>query len=64
MTDNTGAQSQQPPLMRSSALNSLDVLVGTWKVSGEAHGQVTFEWMQGGRFLIQHVVLETARVSR
>ncbi len=41
-------------------LNGLDRLVGTWEVSGEARGTVTFEWMEGGYFLIQRVDLEQA----
>ena len=41
----------------SSALKQLDKLVGTWKVSGDAQGQVTYEWMEGGFFLIQRVDL-------
>jgi hypothetical protein len=30
-----------------------DRLVGTWKVSGEAEGETSWEWMDGGFFLIQ-----------
>jgi hypothetical protein len=30
-----------------------DRLVGTWKVSGEAEGETSWEWMEGGFFLIQ-----------
>ena len=56
MTENEGVQTverQAPhPLLRT-----LDVLVGTWNVSGEAHGQVSFEWMTGGYFLMQRVNL-------
>jgi len=33
-------------------------LVGTWKVSGGAQGTITYEWMEGDFFLIQHVDLE------
>jgi hypothetical protein len=40
------------------ALKSLDRLVGTWRISGEAQGEVTYEWMEGGFFLIQRVDLE------
>ena len=37
-------------------LQRLDRLVGTWRVSGpDIDGQVSFEWMEGGFFLIQHV---------
>jgi hypothetical protein len=39
-------------------LKSLDRLVGTWKMSGDTKGQVTYEWMEGGFFLIQHVDLD------
>jgi len=39
-------------------LRSLDILVGTWQVSGPGHhGTVTYEWMPGGHFLVQHVDL-------
>ena len=36
-------------------LKSLNRLVGTWKVTGGVEGTVTYEWMEGGFFLIQHV---------
>ncbi len=39
-------------------LEGLDRLVGTWNVTGGAQGQVTYEWMEGKFFLIQHVDLE------
>jgi hypothetical protein len=41
-------------------LRTLDPLVGTWTVSGSEglRGQVTYEWMEGGYFLVQHVELE------
>ena len=35
----------------------LDRLVGTWELSGDTEGTVTYEWMEGGFFLIQHVDL-------
>lgn len=39
-------------------LQSLDRLVGTWDVSGpDIQGQVTFEWTEGGFFLMQRVDL-------
>ncbi|MGB2607285.1 MAG: hypothetical protein WBC78_27005, partial [Candidatus Sulfotelmatobacter sp.] len=38
-------------------LESLRPLVGTWKVSGDARGQIRFEWMEGDFFLMQHVDL-------
>lgn len=38
-------------------LQTLDRLDGTWKISGGAEGKVTYEWMEGGHFLIQRVHL-------
>lgn len=38
-------------------LQILDRLVGTWQISGGAEGTVTYEWMEGGHFLIQRVQL-------
>jgi hypothetical protein len=42
-------------------LRSLDRLIGTWRVSGEAEGTVTYEWAEGGFFLLQHVDLGHAK---
>jgi hypothetical protein len=57
MTDeNTNANQQAPE--PSPDLESLDRLAGTWEVSGGAQGRVSYEWMEGGFFLIQHVDLE------
>jgi hypothetical protein len=44
-------------------LRSLDRLVGTWAVSDPSghnaiSGTVTYEWMEGGFFLLQHVHLD------
>lgn len=38
----------------------LDRLVGTWQLCGEASGTVTYEWMPGRHFLLQHVDLDHA----
>mgnify|MGYP005835808063 CR=1 FL=1 len=61
MTENnpTTPMPQQPP-QPNPDLKSLDRLVGTWNITGEAEGQVTYEWMEGGFFLIQHVELAQA----
>ena len=32
-------------------------LVGTWELSGDVRGKVTYEWMEGGCFLIQGIDL-------
>ncbi|GAA0740678.1 DUF1579 family protein [Dactylosporangium roseum] len=51
-TDQNSAKTPHPNLQR------LSVLVGTWRVSGPGHsGTVTYEWMDGGHFLVQHVRL-------
>ena len=49
---------QPQPLQPNPDLKKLDRLVGTWSVSGGAQGQVTYQWMEGSFFLIQHVDLE------
>jgi len=41
----------------SPALRRLDRLVGTWELSGDVAGTVTYEWMEGGFFLIQRIDL-------
>lgn len=51
--DKTNTQNPAP----DAALRSLDILVGTWRVSGGTQGHITYEWVDGGFFLIQHVEL-------
>ena len=52
----TDASPYHQPPQPNPDLRSLDRLVGTWKVSGpDIDGLVTYEWMEGGFFLIQHV---------
>jgi hypothetical protein len=46
-------QTPEPP----PDLKALDRLVGTWELSGEVSGQVAYEWLDGGFFLIQRVDL-------
>ncbi len=59
MAENTtGTQAPYTTPQPGLALKRLDRLVGTWKISGEAQGQVTYEWMEGGFFLIQHIDLQ------
>jgi len=45
---------------RNTKLKRLDRLVGTWKTSDPSggkgiKGQSSFEWMEGGNFLMQHM---------
>jgi hypothetical protein len=49
---------QQQPTEPDHALQSLGRLVGTWEVTGEARGQVTYDWLDGSFFLLQQVDLE------
>jgi hypothetical protein len=37
------------------ALKSLAKLLGTWTISGEATGRVSFKWMEGGFFMVQDI---------
>ncbi len=56
--DNTNnARANQLP-QPSPDLKNLEWLVGVWEVSGGVQGQVSYEWMEGGFFLIQHVNFE------
>lgn len=56
MTDETETPSTPP--VPDEELRRLDRLVGTWEVTGGAEGRVTYEWMPGGFFLLQHIDLE------
>ena len=59
MGDNNNARAGQLPPEPYPELRKLDRLVGRWKVSGpDVNGEVEYEWMEGGFFLIQHVELE------
>lgn len=52
---NSASQPVEQPAKPSAALKQLDKLIGTWKVTGEATGQITYEWLEGGFFLVQRV---------
>lgn len=54
-TTNEGREPEAPG--PSPAVRKLDRLVGTWELSGDVGGTVTYEWMEGGFFLIQKVNL-------
>lgn len=55
MADNLNASLQPSEPKPNLDLQSLNRLVGTWQLSGDTKGTVTYEWMAGGFFLIQHV---------
>src|SRR3954452_7219602 len=53
---------------RDPALAALDVLIGTWDTEGKhrlleevVHGTTTFEWLEGGHFLIQRSHVDDER---
>ena len=52
------AQASGRPPEPNPDLRSLDGLLGTWEMSGDVRGTVTYEWMEGGFFLVQRVDLE------
>jgi hypothetical protein len=39
-------------------LRALDALIGEWTITGEAQGQSSYEWMDGGFFLLQRGTLK------
>jgi hypothetical protein len=54
MADNNNARAGSLPNTPHPALRTLDRLVGTWRITGEQfNGTTTFEWMDGGFYLIQ-----------
>ena len=55
MTDEHADAQRQTP---SPDLKALDRLIGTWSIAGGAQGCSTYEWREGGFFLLQHVDLE------
>ena len=58
-TDTSTVEATDTRTARAAALRTLDILVGTWAVSGAdgLAGEVRYEWMDGGGFLVQHVDL-------
>jgi hypothetical protein len=58
MTDDSAYPQDQQAPEPNPDLRTLDRLVGTWNVAGGAEGQITYEWLEGGFFLVQHVDLE------
>ncbi len=58
MTEQTNPQAAYQAASPHPDLKSLEKLVGTWNLSGDTQGQITYEWMEGGFFLLQHVDFE------
>ncbi len=56
MSDSNNHLAGKIPAEPYPILRTLERLVGRWRVSGSyLQGTLTFEWMEGGFFLIQHV---------
>lgn len=53
-TTNTDPDIADHTALPAADLKRLDRLTGTWRVSGDANGQVRYEWAEGGFFLVQH----------
>ena len=55
-----------PQLTQIPALQRLDALVGEWELENpqypEVRGRATFEWLEGGAFLVQHSEVDHAAV--
>jgi hypothetical protein len=59
MTDNnTNPQTEQQLPKPNPDLQAFGRLIGSWQVTGGVTGTVTYEWMEGGFFLIQQVDIE------
>lgn len=58
MAESTSTQVVQEQVKPNPDLQSLDRMVGTWKLSGGTEGICSYEWFEGGFFLAQHVDLE------
>lgn len=56
--EQTEAEFEIAQIPVSDAVTALDALVGVWDVTGGAEGTVTYEWLEGGYFLLQRVELE------
>lgn len=52
-TSKTNADMKRP----SAQMQTLSPLVGSWKLSGDTHGTVKYEWIAEGFFLMQTVDL-------
>lgn len=67
MEESTTEPQEQQVTKPNPALKALDVMVGTWDLSGrdfttneEIRGQSTFEWLEGGFFLVHRFSINYA----
>jgi len=57
VNDDNDARTYEQRAEPAPDLKGLGRLVGTWEMSGDVRGTVTYEWMEGSFFLIQGVDL-------
>src|SRR5215203_1837360 len=57
VNDDNDARTYEQRAEPAPDLKGLGRLVGTWEMSGDVRGTVTYEWMEGSFFLIQRVDL-------
>jgi hypothetical protein len=55
VTEHINSSEAYQPEQPHPDLKSLEKLVGTWELSGDTSGRITYEWMEGGFFLLQHM---------
>jgi hypothetical protein len=54
MAEHNNDQAGRLPRTPHPRLRALSPLIGRWRIEGpDVHGEVTYEWMEGGFFLIQ-----------
>lgn len=53
VSDTSETQTSEAPMPPADLKALGDRLVGTWKITGENEGETSWEWMEGGHFLIQ-----------
>jgi uncharacterized protein YndB with AHSA1/START domain len=58
MTEFSATMVRQEQARPNPDLANLDRLVGTWRLTGGTEGICSYEWMEGGFFLAQHIDLE------
>lgn len=53
MGEDSTVDTPDAPEAPNPRLRTLDPLVGRWAITGDAQGETTYEWMDGGFFLLQ-----------
>lgn len=54
----SSSDQQAQPRDLDADMKKLEPLVGTWRLSGDTTGEVRYEWLEGGFFLLQQVNME------